>query len=241
MREHVSIILPDPPKTKIQLMNIPSYEIQDWDLHDPKQLTKYFFTIEKIVRSSYSYHKMIEFLRTHVDMNHCSFFKNVNNIDTFSIKIHIHHEPFTLFDIVNTVYAKRLARQETLSENQVAKEVMWLHYRMTVGLIPLSETVHELVHNGFLFIPTTKVFGYYKKFLVDYEPYIDSEVKRILAKNEEFSMKYDFAEETKILNVHTVYIDPSGSYELPLMQDIAEILQRKIDDIDKANTAKLIA
>lgn len=227
MREHIVIDLPK-PKDIIQINSLPDYEIQDWDLSDVKSLHKFFYTVERVVRQSHSYKKMINFLREHVSMNSCSFYKNINNIDTSAIHIEIHHEPFTLFDIVNIVYYKRLSLHEPLTENQIAKEVMWNHYRMTVGLIPLSETVHELVHNGFLFIPTNKVFGYYKQFYKQYEPFIDVELKRTLSNNEQASLSYDFDKETKVLTMQMVYIDPTGAYEFPKKEDIINLMRDKI-------------
>lgn len=232
MREYNVIVLPK-AVDNISIKSLPEYSIQDWDLTEPKQLVKFFYSIERIVRQSYSYKKLINFLRDHVDMNSCSFYKNINNLDTFSIHIHIHHEPFTLFDIVNIVYSKRLALHEPLTENQIAKEVMWNHYRMAVGLIPLSETVHELVHNGFLFIPTNRVFGYYKKFYEDYEPYITDNLKRILYNNEQASLEYDFNKDTKVLSMNMVYIDPSGVYEFPNREDIVNLMKDKIENYDK--------
>lgn len=239
MREYNTVILPEPQEI-IKITNIPDYYIQDWDLSDSKQLVRFFYTVERIVRQSHSYQKLINFLREHVDMNCCSFYKNINNIDTHSIHIEIHHEPFTLFDIVNIVYAKRLALHEPLTENQIAKEVLWNHYRMAVGLIPLSETVHELVHNGFLFIPTTNVFGYYKKFYNDYKDYIDPSIQRILANNEKVSLEYDFAKNTKVLTMRTMYIDVSGAYEFPNTEDIVNLMKSKIEDYDKRILEKQI-
>lgn len=239
MREYNVIVLPKPVET-IQLTNIPEYFIQDWDLSDSKHLTKFFDTIERIVRQSHSYKKLINFLREHVDINCCSFYKNINNIDTNSIHIEIHHEPFTLFDIVNIVYSKRLVLHEPITENQIAKEVLWNHYRMAVGLIPLSETVHEIVHNGFLFIPTTSVFGYYKKFYEDYKDYIDPSIKRTLEINEQASLEYDFQKNTKVLTMRTVYIDPTGSYEFPKTEDIMNLMKQKIEEADKKILEKQI-
>lgn len=239
MREYSTTLLPKPIET-IKLTTLPEYFTQDWDLTDFKQLNRFFFTVERIIRQSHLYKKMINFLREHVDLNCCSFYKNINNIDTNSIHIEIHHEPFTLFDIVNIVYAKRLALHEPITENTVAKEVMWNHYRMAVGLIPLSETVHELVHNGFLFIPTTSVFGYYKKFYEDYEPFIDPNMKRILANNENISLNYNFAKETQVLTMQTVYIDSSGAYEFPNCEEIANVLKQKVENYDRDILAKQI-
>lgn len=239
MREYNSVILPNPPES-IQIKSLPDYCIQDWDLSDSKQLYKFFYYIERIVRQSHSYKRLINFLREHVDMNCCSFYKNINNIDTNSIHIEIHHEPFTLFDIVNIVYSKRLALHEPLTENQIAKEVLWNHYRMAVGLIPLSETVHELVHNGFIFIPTTSIFGYYKKFYEDYKDFIDPSVQRTLLNNEQASLEYDFQKNTKVLTMKTMFIDPSGAYNFPNTEDIVNLMKEKIEDSDKSILEKQI-
>lgn len=239
MREYSTPILPTPVEN-ITLNTLPEYFMQDWDLSDSKQLHKFFYSVERIIRNSYVYKKFINFLREHVNLNCCSFYKNINNIDTNSIHIEIHHEPFTLFDIVNIIYAKRLALHEPITENQIAKEVMWNHYRMAVGLIPLSETVHELVHNGFLFIPTTSVFGYYKKFYTDYEDFIDPNVKRVLSTNESMSLEYNFAKETQVLQMQPVYIDPSGAYDFPKYEDIVNLMKQKIDESDKAILDKQI-
>ena len=231
MREYIPSLLPK-AKDVIKLDVIPPFDIEDYDLSKSKNLTKFFYAVERICRKSWCYKRLTEFLRNHSDMRKCAFYKNVNNIDTTSIHVHIHHEPFTLFDIVSTVYQKRLSLHESLNEEDLASEVMWNHYRMVVGLVPLSETVHELVHNGFLFIPTYVPFGYYRKFYIDYEPFIDRELKRILATNEAFSAQYNFSKENKILNVHTVYIDPTGSYSFPQTQDIMDTLKKMLNEYD---------
>lgn len=237
MREYTPVVLPEPRKV-IPIGEIPPFDIEDYDLTKPKKLTGFFFAIERIVRSSWAYKRLIEFLRQWSDMRKCAFYENVNNIDTTGIHIHIHHTPFTLFDLVSVIYQKRLACNESIDEEDIAQEVVWNHYRMVCGLIPLSETVHELVHNGFLFIPTTAPFGYYKKFVVDYEPFIDRELKRVLARNEEASMQYDHAKETKVLKPHAVYIDPTGSYMFPKTEDIISLLQTKIEEHDSALRSK---
>ena len=82
---------------------------------------------------------------------------------------------------------------ESLNVQMVAKEVMELHYKLIIGLIPLSETVHELVHNGFLFIPTTNVYGAYKDFVERYRVYMDPQLLKTLKEAEEASKAYNFA------------------------------------------------
>lgn len=236
MREYSTPNLPDKKKS-IYIKFVPEFNISDYDLSNPKELSKYFKSIERICRNSRTYKKLINFLRENVDMNKCSYFKNVDNIDTYSLKIHIHHTPLTLYDIVTTVYNKRLLNHESLSEMMVAKEVMWLHYNLFVGLIPLSETVHGSVHNGQAFIPTTKVYGMYKTFVKLYEPYMDKELLKVLSNMEEMSEDYDTI--TKLLEVSPVFIDYEEGigFEFPKPQELAAVLSHKLKEMDKAEVS----
>ena len=236
MREYSTPNLPDKKKS-IYIKFVPEFNISDYDLSNPKELSKYFKSLERICRNSRTYKKLINFLRENVDMNKCSYFKNVDNIDTYSLRIHIHHTPLTLYDIVTTVYNKRLLNHESLSEMMVAKEVMWLHYNLFVGLIPLAETVHGSVHNGQAFIPTTKVYGMYKTFVKLYEPYMDKELLKVLSNMEEMSEDYDTI--TKLLEVSPVFIDYEEGigFEFPKPQELAEVLSYKLKEMDKAEVA----
>lgn len=224
-------LLPE-PKQDVVMSNVPDFSIADFDLTKEKEVKQYFFTIERICRGSYLYKRLVKFLREYVDMNQCAFYKNVNNIDTYSIKIHIHHSPLTLFDIVTTVFHKRCATKEPLNVNMVAKEVLWLHYQMQVGLIPLSETVHELVHNGFLFIPTSAVYGMYQNFVQTYGQFIDTQTLATLQQAEAYTKGYDFQQETKVLSMNMVYLDTTGSYKFPKLEDISKVLKDHIDGLD---------
>lgn len=210
---------------------IPEYDLQDYDLNDEREFKKYTKRIEQIIRTSFEYKAMINYLREYLDMNKCSFYANVNNIDTYKIKIHIHHEPITLFDIVMAVYNKRSAYRESISEDMVAKEVMYLHYRMMVGLIPLAETVHELVHNQYLFVPTSAVFGKYKEFVTEYDEFIPPETKDTLKTIEEYSENYSFHQAESILNKNMIYVDLTGAYNLPKYEDIIANMNTRISDI----------
>lgn len=231
MRMYNEIILENKPELNIVIDYLPEYDIEDYDLTNPKILQKFLMQIENICRKSRCYKKLIMFLKDQADMNKCSFYKNLNGISTSEIKIHIHHDPLTLYDIVNVIYNKRVQNHESLSEFQIAKEVMYNHYKMMVGLIPLSETVHELVHSGFLFIPTNVIFGYYKNFIQEYEQYIDPGILQILKYNEKVTETYNFEKETKVLTMNTVYIDTSGAYELPKVEDIISLFQNKLSSI----------
>lgn len=219
----------------VNLGHIPEFEMADYDLNDPKELNKYISNIEKVVRTSLEYRAMVSYLRNNVNMNKCSFYKNVSNADTSKIKIHIHHEPFDLCSITNIVYRKRCAYRESLEIEMVAKEVMFLHYNMIVGLIPLAETVHELVHNKYLFIPVDRVFGSYQQFVNLYHEFIDEQ--QMVAFNEICDMTSEYnknpikeEENMSILSRGFIYYDIQD-WDIPKYEDVVIAMRNRIDEI----------
>lgn len=225
----------DSPPVVIKMDEIPDYNLYDFDLADEKSFKKYMKAIEKSVRSSFEYKQIVSYLREYMDMNQCAFYQNVNNVDTTRVKIEIHHEPLSLYDICLIVYNKRVAFNEPLDEEYVAKEVMYLHYNLMVGLIPLAETVHELVHACYLFVPTTAVLGKYKEFVERYKPYMLTEQLEVLEHIEEATKAYDSDEAKTILSTNYIYMDLSGAYELPKTEDIVAMLKDRIRDIMDEN------
>lgn len=224
------------PPTIIKMNEIPPYDLYDFDLNDEKSFKKYMQTIEKCVRQSFEYRALINFLREYMDMNQCAFYQNVNNTDTSKVHIEIHHEPLSLYDICLIVYNKRVAFNEPLDEEYVAKEVMYLHYNLMVGLIPLAETVHQLVHAQYLFVPTTAVLGKYREFVDRYQPYMIPEQLETLEHIEEATKVYDSDDAKLLLSKNYIYIDMSGSYNLPKTEDIISMVKDRIKDILDAKT-----
>ena len=149
------------------------FDEQPYDILDNKDFTHYISDLERIVRNSFEYRQLISYLKNTQGMDVCSFLENVTSRDNTKVKIEIHHSPLTLYDICMGVFKKRQANKEDININAVAEEVMWLHYVGWVGLIPLSETVHDMVHNQYIFIPTNLVRGNYQAFVNSYYNYID--------------------------------------------------------------------
>ena len=176
----------------------PMYDLND----DSKDFKKYLSDICRIVRQSYEYKTFIRYLKENFNMNRCSFL-NIDG-DTSGASIEIHHYPYTLFDIVNIVYRKRVNNNESLSPYMVAEEVLKLHYQLLVGLIPLSETVHQLAHAGRLFIPVNKVLGRYKLFTDIYYPYIEPEMIDTLKMIERATEENSEVGDTTILNTNRI-------------------------------------
>lgn len=228
--------------------DIPPYDFKDYDIFDEKDFKKYVDDIEKIVRSSFEYREFINYLREYMDMNTCSFFENISNKNSFKIKIHIHHHPLTLYDIVMTVYQKRSFFNESLEVEMVAKEAMYVHYFLMVGLIPVSETVHELIHGQVLFVPIDKVMGNWEEFMETYQQFIPLETQEKIDRYKQKTLSFNEVENRKILMQKPTYIqlmDEDGSYKEPNMNQIIDAMNNRIQDIknnrllaDKSNTDK---
>ena len=167
-----------------------------------------------------------------MNMNECAFLEDVKVGDNFSrVRIEQHHTPFTLYDTVIIVFNKRMFYNEDISVRQVAKEVMKLHYRLLIGLIPLSETTHKLVHNQYLFVPVDKIFGDYNKVVEEYKSFMTPEHLDILNRIEEYSKLYDQKENTSAIEQHTLQLECSGTYKIPDLQRITSAMYGQIENI----------
>ena len=228
--------------------DIPDYDIQDYDLFNEKDFKKYIEDIERLVRSSREYREAIQYMRKYINMNSSLFFRNVNNIESTKIKIELHHYPFTLFDIVITVFNKRTRLQEPLDVELVAKEVAYLHYFLVIGLVPLSKTEHKLVHNQALFIPLELngnpiVLGDYNKFVEMYEKDIPEDAMVRFNTYKELTANYNQITNTQILEISPTYLKLPGSnentlgaYNLSDLQQILQLTQNKVKAITQKHS-----
>lgn len=183
-----------------------------------KDKVKFIKSVEKVVRGSFEYKEYIGYLKQYVDMTKCSFFTAISNKESRKVSIEIHHEPFTLFDICQIVVEKWVQNEWQLNPILIADEVLRLHYRNMVGLIPVSVTVHQLIHDGKLLVPLQNVRGGFVPFFDEYEPYINDELKDLL--QTKLNMSQDIANhDTTILATKFVYLEVDG---MTFPQPIAE-------------------
>lgn len=186
-----------------------------YNIMNDKDKVKLIKTVERIVRRSTEYKMFIRYLKEEIDMTVCSFFNKVTNKDSNKISIEIHHEPFTLFDITQIVVDKFIDNEEELNPLLIAEEVMKLHYMGMVGLIPLSITVHQLVHDGNLFIPLQNVYGNYVEFVEEYQDYITNDMQSILQAKIKMSKELQNLD-LSLLETKYVYLEVDG-FTLPQM------------------------
>lgn len=145
-------------------------------LTDPKEGPKFITYIEGLVRTSPSYKVLTRHLRYTRKLNRCSIYQNIYH--RYDAMVELHHYPFTLWDIVHAV-AKKMAILEgdeyffpMNKDFALAKEVLRLHFASYVTLIPLCATWHDAYHGGCLFIPLDKVLPSYKKFNIEFRPFL---------------------------------------------------------------------
>ena len=206
--------------TKIPKLNKFEYRVP---MDSFKNRDKFIKRIERHVRSSMEYRDLMFYLKENMDFNQCSFFVNVANGNGTRSKIEIHHEPFTLYDIVDTVVTKFEEEGRPLNDMYIADEVMELHYRNMVGLIPLSKTIHEVVHSSYkngtdkLYIPINLVYGNFREFIKEYGEYIDDSIY------ERYKFKIDKSKELTQESFNAIlaefeYLEVQGTEKLERME-----------------------
>ena len=185
-------------------------------ISNEREKTKIVKRMERIIRGSTEYKDYIAFLRENVGMDACAFFNNINKDTSKSLRIEIHHVPFTLFDITRIIVNKYMEEGLPLNELLMAEEVMKVHYSNMVGLIPLSKTLHLMVHGENaekVVIPAYMIFGNYKKFIEEYGDYMNDEdfkkIERLIQRTKEIK-ESDY----KFLEQHYDYIEVDG-FKIP--------------------------
>ena len=202
----------DGQTTTLDISDLSYFDGEQYDLLDEKDFKHYINDLERIVRQSFEYRQLISYLKNTEGMDECSFLENVSSRDNTKQKIEIHHSPLTLFDICLAVFRKRQANREDIDLNSVAEEVMWLHYAGWVGLIPVSATVHDLIHNSYLVCPTDIVRGNYRAFVNAYYNYIEPDTLDALDAAERWAQEKNDGSQMEIFNNHKIYINQkSGS------------------------------
>ena len=206
----------DTPRVTRTIHNIEplSYTV---NIFTDKDKTKFVTECEKLIRQSLEYKDYIAFLKQNMDMTSCSFFNNITN-ENRRCSIHIHHEPFTLFDITLAVTNRFIREKIPLDYFDVSEEVMKVHYQNMVGLIPLSTTVHEIVHDGQLFIPLQAVKGNFVKFFSKYEEDISPDTKAILMAKIKMS-KETVVQDSTVLNTRYIYLENPDDDKVEPIED----------------------
>jgi len=217
-------------KLKIKAPKTMEYYV---DLDNIKARTKFISRVERIVRNSLEYRSYIQFLKTNIDLNSCIFFENMSQENVGKrkkISIQLHHDPLTLYDIVDAVTRKFEEEGKPINAMLIADEVMECHYNNIVGLVPLSKTAHEMVHNSEkLYIPLNCVYGNYSEFIDKYYDYLDDSVFEKLNRKVE-KTKNMKPEDFDAIRKQFTYLEEDGYDEVQKVELLDEEKPENISD-----------
>ena len=142
------------------------------DFMNSKRIKRFIKSVESRIRKSDEYKHYLYYLNEEQQLTHCSILGNIKNCDA---TLEFHHYPFTLYDICEIVINKHILEKTNFNSFTIVKEVLDLHFDNVIGLVKLSKTIHELVHNGNLFIKLESVFGDVNEFINTFYNYIPLE------------------------------------------------------------------
>lgn len=167
-----------------------------------KPLTRFIHKVEQLIRGSFELQNFTRYLRTEMEMTSCELMKEFSSED---VHIEIHHYPFTLYDLVEIALRRRSVEELPISTLALSKEVVAMHYKGLVGLVPLSKTVHDLAHAGKVFINLKRVYGDFRLFMQTYNVGLTSDHLTLVAK----LISLSDGEEGNSLNEETLLIQRS--------------------------------
>ena len=177
--------------------------------------------IEREIRASMEYRDYIQYLKQHVGLDSCIFFQNVTNSGKKKrISIELHHEPFTLYDYVNVVLQKFIDTGEEIDDLLIADEVLELHYANLVGLVPVSKTAHQMIHNSDkLLVPLNMCYGQYSQFLEKYDEYITDDMGIYFKLEKKVDMTSNLTPESfDAIKKEFTYLDVEGFDDVEKME-----------------------
>lgn len=141
---------------------------------EEKEMINFIKSVERIIRSSPEYRSLTNYIKSELKLNYCAF---LNNLELGDVSIELHHTPYNLHQLVEIVIRKHEIEAKVFNSYSIASEVMGLHFMNHVGLVPLSKSIHELVHSDQRFyIHRDLVLGDVDSFYRNYREYMSEEL-----------------------------------------------------------------
>lgn len=174
------------------LFELPFYKDADY-LANLDNFVEFVKAVERMVRTSKYYSRYIKYLKEDMGLNFCQVLSNIQVMDEKdNTKIEMHHGPIlTLFDYVAIVTDDQLAKGKPVSTFRIADIVLQEHFENHVQVVMLTETVHQLVHDGKVFLNMKHAFGDLQAFLDKYRDGVSDEYISKINKYIERSERYD--------------------------------------------------
>ena len=173
--------------------------------------------LKRMCRGSFEYKEYIKHFKEVLQYTKCKVF-NID-ITEVPVSIEIHHTPFSMETIVGAVTSRMYSVQGVpIDPKDVAEEVMQLHYDGKIGLIPLTSTIHEAVHNNTIHIKPGDIYGNYQAFFEEYEEYLEDDSvnhynRVITLSNEEVDLYNKEKLKRVVSEYNVVYEDDADSFK----------------------------
>lgn len=139
-------------------------------------------------RASYEYKQYMRYLKDAHHLNGCAILTNLDS-NIHDISIEMHHYPIDMHTVVFAVTNKMFNESDgtPISLLDIEEKIMEEHYKGKIGLVPLSEMVHDAWHSKNCHIKLSDVYGEWRTFLEEYDEYIPSDVKERIRLYEDLS------------------------------------------------------
>ena len=139
--------------------------------------TKFVKVVESLIRGSHEYRQFISYLKREADLTFCSILNGLDEETTARISLEMHHYPFTLYDITETLLNRKIILNEKFTRLSLAHDVLNLHFLLKVGIIPLTKSMHEMAHSESILLDLDSVFGDYESFKTENWFYMSDPLK----------------------------------------------------------------
>lgn len=173
---------------KASYYQIPYFKDQDY-FSNTESYVAFIKGCERAVRTDDRYKKYINYLKKEVKLDRCQVLKNITDVDC---PIEMHHGPiFTLFDYCAIVLEYFLYKGWKVTTFRIADAVLAEHEANRIHVVMVSETVHEEIHNGDIFINYHQAFGNLEAFLKKYSCAMSDEYKEAVNRYVDRSLLHD--------------------------------------------------
>lgn len=154
--------------------------------------TRFVKEVEKLVRSSKRYSAYKAELMGKINMDHCQVLSDMEFSESESKDvIEMHHGPiFNLFDVCSIVLEYFLYRGWVITTMTVADMVLSEHEKNRVQVVMLCSSIHEMVHNGDVFLNVEQGYGKLDEFIAKYEKVFPRSLKEKYNRYMDRSMMY---------------------------------------------------
>ena len=151
----------------IQIANYGTAGFYNDYLCDDKGRVKFIKLIVSTVRKCPEYARYRNYLIENLDMARCSILSGLDADESKSAGLEIHHAPLALYDIAELVLGQMLYDNARITIFAVANRVMAYHWKGYVGLVPLTETLHQAVHAGQVLVDPRSIYGKWQNLIME--------------------------------------------------------------------------